>query len=220
MTISYKKIAAFIVAAALSAAAVSCSSSDTSDEQVSGNLVGSPSGDANIKENDMPYGATFTSITSENSGVVIEYDYRYITEEEAIAVSDYFISVSSNDPEMLESTVYPEFLQYTLELIGAKTAQDYIDTEYDGYKYYIGDDFVFNYLIINDLQTEGDFDFSGYDQILHELSPDAEISGRKMVYTECLYKTSETGGSYSYHTGSDTPLCLYTIDGKAYVLPA
>lgn len=218
------KAAVLIAAAALAMPLSSCSGdSDSSDGNSGGSYVVAPNDeDAYISADELPYGTTLTKLTAGvgDVPVSIEYDNRFMSEEEATLVSRYLTSLGTQDADMLEETAYPELLDYTLEILGAESAQYFADTEYELFKEYIGADYTFDYFLVNNVLTTGEYDFSYYDNDILAIAPDAKITDRKYVEVECQYvlKDGEGSGSLSTRIGNDLSLCIYTINGKIYVL--
>lgn len=70
----------------------------------------------NIAEADLPYGATM--ITDSQCGEVpITYDRRFITAEEAEALSGYFYSVETKDEELFEKYTLDIYTDFVVEAL-------------------------------------------------------------------------------------------------------
>lgn len=218
-----------IIACALMLACVSCSEESSGSSSKEGNALVSDNmgSDVNVAAEDMPFGATMTDLYVDSDGVPISisYENRFMTEDEARKISNYISAINSCDAELMQKTCYPSYLEYLVTQYENTDIQDYLDTRHQTIESaYTNGAFDFNYILINSLMDEEDDDsdtgFSQLDTKIHEKSPDAEITDRKMVGIEVLYSLESEGGSYSLtnRTGSDMILYIYTIDGQIYIL--
>lgn len=218
-----------ILLCAMSLVCVSCSDEKSGTSSTEGKALVSDtiSEGINVAENEMPFGATMTDLVSDRDGVPISisYENRFMTEDEARKVSDYISAINSCDAELMKNTCYPSYLDYLVTEYENTDVQNYLDTRHSNIKSsYTGGEFDFNYILINSLMDENDNDsdtgFSILDAKIHENSPDAEITSRKIVGIDILYTLDEDNGSYSLttRTGSDMMLYIYTIDGQIYIL--
>lgn len=218
-----------IIACAVAMACCSCSESkpdsSVADENV---LVGDNVGKGiNVDADDMSFGATMTDLYTDmdNVPISISYENRFMTEDEARKVSDYISALNTCDAELMRNTCYPSYLDSLVEQYGNTDVQDYLNTRHstiaDSYTH---GEFNFDFIIINSLMDENDSDsdtgFSTLDAKIHEGSPDAEITSRKMIGIDITYTLDGENGSYSFATraGSDMILYIYTIDGQIYIL--
>ncbi|MCM1315702.1 MAG: hypothetical protein NC205_02770 [Prevotella sp.] len=216
-----------ILACAFMLACVSCSeeSSGTSGESKN-MLVSDNVGDGiNVNKNEMPFGATMTDLYPDDVPIAISYENRFMTADEAKKISDYISAVNTCDVELMQKTCYPSYLEYLVEQYENTDVQNYLDTRHQTIaSTYTNGEFDFNYILINSLMDENNDDsdtgFSQLDTKIHEKSPDAEITSRKMVGIDVLYSLENDDGSYSLsmRTGSDMILYIYTIDGQIYIL--
>ncbi len=218
-----------ILLCAMTLVCVSCSDEKSGSSSASGKaLVTDTIGEGiNVDENEMPFGATMTDLVPDHDDVPISisYENRFMTEEEARKISDYISAINSCDAELMKNTCYPSYLDYLVTEYENTDIQDYLDSRHDDIKNsYTGGEFDFNYILINSLMDENDDDsntgFSTLDHKILEQSPDAEITSRKMVGIDVLYKLDGDDGSYSLtaRTGSDMIIYIYTIDGQIYIL--
>lgn len=225
-----KKAFAAIVAAGCLLGVVGCGDKDKHADIIIDDDYG------NIAEEDLPYGSTITQLKSSNNENVklsIEYDNRFLTEEEAIKVSDYMAALNSVDGELMENTVYPDYLQYLMEANNYTSSTDYLKSMHDSIKdtYLNGSDFDFNFVLINAFYDENDSDddtgFLVLDTLLDSyassLDKDAvtpKITSRKMVKIDTMYTLADDDGSYllSNRTDSEQGMYIYTIDGQIYIL--
>lgn len=189
-----------------------------------------------IAEEDLPYGSTIVQLkpsTNENVKMSIEYDRRFLTEEEVIKVSDYMQALNDCDTSLMESTVYPDYLTYLKEVNSVESTETYLTVMHDGIKtsYTDGSDFEFNYILVNSCLDETSSDdetgFSILDSILDSYAKksgqddvSSKITSRKLVGIDTMYTLASDGGSYSLtnRTGSDQQIYIYTIDGQIYIL--
>ncbi|MDE6035649.1 MAG: hypothetical protein K2G36_07045 [Ruminococcus sp.] len=218
-----------ILACAFMLACVSCGekdSSGTSGESKNMLVKDNVSDGINVNENEMPFGATMTDLYApDDVPISISYENRFMTAEEAEKISDYISAVNTCDAELMRKTCYPSYLDYLVEQYENTDVQNYLDTRHQTIaNTYTNGDFDFNYIIINSLMDENDDNsdtgFSQLDSKIHEKSPDAQITNRKMVGIDVLYTLTDSDGSYSLstRTGSDMILYIYTIDGQTYIL--
>ncbi|MDE6678826.1 MAG: hypothetical protein K2K02_07275 [Ruminococcus sp.] len=219
-----------ILACAVIIACCSCgeNKSDSSSAENKNALVSDNMGkNVNVNAEDMPFGATMTDLYADTDKVPISisYENRFMTEEEAKKISDYISALNTCNVELMQNTCYPTYLDYLVEQYENTDVQDYLDERHKTIKNnYTNGDFNFDYIIINSLMDENDSDsdtgFSILDAKIHEGSPEAEITSRKMIGIDVLYTLDGDNGSYSFsaRNGSDMILYIYTIDGQIYIL--
>lgn len=184
-----------------------------------------------IAEEDLPYGATIVQLSSsvdENIKMTVEYDNRFLTKEEATKISDYIAALNDCDAELMEQTVYPDYLSYLIETSDTESVYDYLVKMHDNIRdTYIGGEYEFNYVLINScLDETASSDETGFAQlesVLEGISDETvsdKVTSRKLVGVEILYALNDDSGSYSltYRTGADSLLYIYNIDGQLYIL--
>ncbi|MBQ8297957.1 MAG: hypothetical protein IJX77_09270, partial [Ruminococcus sp.] len=201
---------ALLLSGAMLVSAVGCSEDETSSYQDEADLVG------NLQEEDMPYGATMTQIKpSQNDKVkiAVEYDYRFLTDEEAIKVSDYMAALGTGDAALMDATVYPPYMQRLCSNNGVSDTQEYIDLMRENLvNNYMGGEFEFTYVLIDEMVEDADeAGFSTLDSILESLGV-GEITSKKLVKIDCMYSLEGDSGSYalSYRTGGNQAVYIYT----------
>ncbi len=87
-------------------------------------LTGCGGEEKNIAEADLPYGATM--ITDSQCGEVpVTYDRRFITPEEAAALSGYFYAVETKDEELFEKYTLDIYTDFVVEAL----YQNFIGTD-------------------------------------------------------------------------------------------
>lgn len=222
-----KKILALGTAAVMLTALAGC---DKESEE-KGNMVGGSIDDNEVVyQEDMPYGSTLTKLTAESGKVdiTIEYDHRFLTEEEAIKITQYNSAINNNDYELFEQVVHPAYLEYMIESAGALSAQHYLENVCEDLKSNVlAGDFKFTYILTSDCLDEtadsSETSFSYVDAIIRQYDSEA-LTGktitRKLVSFDILYSLDGDGGSHSMttKTGDETKFYVYTIDGQIYIL--
>lgn len=178
------------------------------------------------------YGAMTQQIkadSNENVPIDIEFDNRFLNEEEAILISKYFECLNSNDAELFESLYYDGYLAYNSSLSGM-TPADTLTQFYQSISSKIGTtDYKFDYIVINGVYTPEDgvsgdhYNFESVKNVWDSFadSTDASlkdaINSRKVLAVEALYKTETGDYSLSERYGCDSYLYVYQINGKYYL---
>ncbi len=216
-----RKICAAALAGCLMLNVVGCKDDKTSSVTDEADLLG------DVAEEDLPYGATVSQLKTETGKVQtsIEYDNRFMTEEEAILISNYVTALNNKDAELMSSTVYDGYLDYFAQQAGATDLTDYLTTVRNNLETnFIGSPFNFNYILVNDCNDPSDEDnadrFASMDATLLSMYGNLNVTDKKLISIEILYTLVEEGGSYSLSNrqASDSMLFIYTIDGKPYIV--
>lgn len=237
------RISAILITGAMLAGFTACSDKDSASEHKGahgdeGNQAGEmPSGD--VAEEDLPYGATITQLLPSNNeglNISVEYDNRFMSEEEARAVSDYLYALNTNDAELMAKTFYPPFLEYSYKNAGYSSAQEYLTAFTDNLKSTISEHvqkevqtFTIDYIMIDDCLTSGDdkagTDLDDMDRIIAESIGQEHVdkidkASRKEVFVDFTYKVNNDSDSYDYNygTGHTLNFFIYTIDGTCYII--
>ncbi|MCR5599500.1 MAG: hypothetical protein K6G33_01965 [Ruminococcus sp.] len=224
----FTRTAAILAAAVMTLSVVSCNDNDAEKDakaKSSANLAGGDlPEDANVKEEDMPYGAEYKQLKVEEEKdlpMSVEFDPRYMTDEEAKQVVNYFWSLSSKDPSYLEKAVHPDLLKYRLDEAGT-TAQDFLNKEYDIIKGYAESDFTFTFTLVDGIlkADEKASDFEFYDSLVEKAIPHAKVTDKKLFMVNCTYSKPDDTGVYSLQMrlGDYVDVAVYTIDGKPYII--
>lgn len=228
-----KKIFAALSAGMLLMSAVGCDSDDSdSSNESENNLVENAADNINMGEDELPYGSTLTQVLPKNDDSIligIEYDNRFVTLDEAKALSNYVASINNCDGELLEKTFYKPRLDFILENQGVTDAGEYLKTIHENIAdNYINDEFDFNYVLIEDCFDESYDDsqtgFSSIDSFIAEKAGQEtvdKITSRKLVQYDIQYTPdSEPGSAYMFSRRSNTSsrMYIYTIDGVCYIL--
>lgn len=227
-----KKIIAALCASSLLMTAVGCDSGDSSDSESSGNMVENAADNINMGQDALPYGATITQLMPENDKTLpigIEFDNRFITADEAKALSKYVEAINKCDEELLKEVFYMPSIEAALEQQNQSSIGEYIKNIHKNIKdNYINDDFDFNYVMIDNCYDETYDDsqtgFSDMDAFIESKSGKEtvdKITSRKLVEYDIQYSIDSDPGSafvFSRRTGQDSKMYIYTIDGVCYIL--
>lgn len=225
MKISFSRTVA-LFAAVLTAASLWSCSGKTSGESSSaggGNMVGEfPDDIANVGQDELPYGASITKITASSGKTAadIEYDNRFLTEDEAVMLADYLCGLSRKDTALFEGAVYPALLKNSLSTMNMDSTQALLENRYDNYKKYIEDDFEFILITVDDVTDGTDTGFESCDEFLEKVTSGVTPTSKKELSVNCLFETAETGATHylSEVFGDDLTIYVYTIDGRPYVI--
>ena len=219
----FRKAAAIMAAAVITvSASVSCSSKSSFSSDPN-NLIGGDLPDDYSKDlEDMPYGGEYQKFEAGDNDfpMGIDMDPRFVTIDEASALTNYFYSVNKQDVESFKKAVHPDLIKYRLENSEYSTEQEFLDAEYELLKQYTGSDFTFDYILIDGRLKDTEGAFEQYDKLVETAIPGCDITSRNMYMVDVTYHKPNDGGSYSlrYRFGDDMNIALYTIDGKAYVI--
>lgn len=217
------KTAAALMAVSMAFSFVSCSDKKDSDSHEGNLAAGNPEAFDGVSQDDLPYGATVMQLTPDIDGVPVmtEFDHRFLTAEEGTLVCNYFAGIALKDAEMFSGSVYPPYLEFRLKTLNGISTEEFVSGQYDTVKNSVGGDFEFTYIMVTECLKDGEFDnFSAFDNILLDQNPDAQITDRKYLSIDCMYNDLTNSGNYSLKNrmGGEISLCLYTIDGKPYLL--
>jgi len=228
MKLFIKKMCAVFSGCAVLASFAGCSKDDEKKNNANSDFADAV---GSMAQEDLPYGATITQLKpeyNENLKIGIEYDNRYLTEEQATKLSDYVAALSESDGELLSKTFYPPVLEHIIESSEKADADEYVAGIHDNIRdNYIGYDFKFDYILVENCLTESDPDsdtnFSSVDSTIigyggEELAD--KITDRKLVTFDIEYGIDGEEGSYMLSTSTSTSstLYIYTIDGEIYIL--
>lgn len=238
-----KKAAALFLAGAMLTGFSACADKESASEHNGehgdeGNLAGdAPSGDFN--QDELPYGATMTQLlTSINDdiSVSVEYDSRFLSEEEGKLVSNYLYAMTTGDAELMEQVFYPPLLDYSSKTAGYSSSKEYIEAAnknlIDSITTHVQEEvkqFDIDYIMITDCYVSGDpaieEDLSGMDKMIAEGIGQEHIdktdkATRKEIYVDFTYTVNGGADSYDYNygVGHTIHLFIYNIDGKYYIV--
>ena len=223
MRVFFRKAAAIMAAAVITAsAAVSCSSKSSFSSDPNNLIGGDLPDDYNKDLEDMPYGGEYQKFEPGDNDfpMGIDMDPRFVTIDEASALTNYFYSVNKQDVESFKKAVHPDLIKYRLENSEYSTEQEFLDAEYELLKQYTGSDFTFDYILIDGRLKDTEGAFEQYDKLVETAIPGCDITSRNMYMVDVTYHKPNDGGSYSlrYRFGDYMNIAIYTIDGKAYVI--
>lgn len=216
------KAMAFIIAACMLTSVVGCKNKKDEHNNVAGDNIPD---DFSMTEKDMPFGATITQLKPSNDETVrigIDYDNRFMTEAEARLVSDYVAALNTIDAELMEKTIYPDYLKYLIESSEAADTKDYLQQIHDDIEQkYTGEGMDMNYVVTTNLTDNSDPDtaagFSQFETTFPGISE--KTTSRKLVSFDIMYKLNGEGSySLSNRMGGDSMLYIYEIDGQLYII--
>lgn len=229
-----KKLLCGIMAIFMAVSMVSCGDGEESSQ--SGKVLVSDIGDnVNIKEEDMPYGATTYELSESNDDhvkYITCFDKRYFGGDdednpdysEVYAVHDYIAALNTNDHDAFKALHYDGYLDSACKSSGYGSADEYIDSLYNSLNTYLGEGFEINYIDISACLSESDSASGAYigtvDQYLENIGVLDKVTSKKVIevggYT--CYKLSE-GGAYQLTNHMESIIIgVYTIDGQVYIV--
>ncbi len=233
-----KKLSCIILALAVSVSSICFTSCKKEEKNSSSNhdnalVHDNPGKDDNASEKELPYGATIVKMLPENFpeiNIVTEYDRRFLSEDEAALVSNYFNAINNNDTELFESLYYEGYSDFYGKLANAENTAGFLQMIKAEMTEIIKNEFVFDYLLINDCVRHTDdaaatYLFSELDAIIKNFADEKgdtslmnSINSRKVVLVEAYYENDEEYSSLSNVHGEDMAIYIYRINGKAYIV--
>jgi len=154
----------------------------------------------------------------------IEFDNKFISDEEASVVVNYYSSIISQDEELSEKCSYPDYLDFLAKEYQFDSVKSFLKSNYDTIGGVLGvDDYQIKNIKITDCIGEGDNDvysyFSDMDELLDEASAgtSSKIKSRKLVSADIVCTSDGKDISLTEKAG-EQKLYIYNIDGKPYVL--
>lgn len=191
--------------------------------------------DVSVAEEDLPYGATMVQLTPELNDKVkmnVEYDRRFLCEDEAVLLVNYFTALNDKDAELFKSLYYMNNADYLSKKQGAEDSLDLI-TKLDEQleNDVIGSEFKFNYVLTNecvsptDENLDSSYNFDNADFYLSSYAESegvedlkSKITSRKGIKLDVMYDTDSGNYSLTNKLGSDTIIYIYQIDGQYYIV--
>ena len=216
----------------MAAGTVSCGDKEESSGV---NLVGGPSAGQNVSNDDMPYGARITELTSdmdENISIMISFDNRYLggggqDYSEVYLVDDYFDALNRNDVEAVKACYYPNYLEALSGEKSFSSPDEFISTYRSELESILGAGFSLAFIDISNCQVSGDSEaetlFDIRDASLSEVFGEGildRITDRKLltIAGDSYYTLEEGGwGEISAVLSEGIRICVYEIDGKPYI---
>lgn len=232
-----KKIFSWAAAITLAAVmAVGTASCGDKEESSGTNLVGGgPADGKDVADEDMPYGAHVTELTSEideNISIMIGFDNRYLGEggqdySEVYLVDSYFDALNRNDVAAVKACYYPGYLEALSGDDSFDSPEEFISTYRAELENTFGAGFNIEFIDISNCQLSGDTEaetmFSIRDSSLAEVFGDSildKITSRKLLtIAGNSYYTLEGGGwgEITSVLPEGIFICVYEIDGKPYI---
>ena len=228
-----RRAAAAFTAAVLCASAASCSRK-AENSQPENNLVGGPSEGMEMDEDEMPYGATMTSLSSdrvEKLSIDADFDPRFFDKvgdeyPEVYLAADYLKALQDADEAKMKELFYTSYLERTVKERNYSSVQEYLEKYTDVIVNKAHGAFEFTYFTIDSCYNEADGEemtaFSEVDAKLDQAAGEAlsdKVLSRKLVYLDVTLKDQE--GKYYQLTdylGYDISVYIYNIDGTYYLL--
>lgn len=223
MKVVLTKISAVLSSIVLMTSFASCGkNSGSGDEKTTHyNIAGGDvDGDVNVSEDEMPYGSTMRSLKPaiDDIPIMIEFDYRFLSDEIARDVSSYMAGVVNKDPSLMQKATNPTIFEAAMASENAGSPEEYAAAMYDDVKEVVGDDFTFSSISIQGVGDSSSYDFSSYDSFVISTLPDAEITDRKLLELDIYYDTADSSGSLYTKTGAYVTAAVYNIDGENYII--
>ena len=229
-----KKAAAVVSAAVLCVAAVGCSNKDTESSKSESNLVGGPSDGMSLDEEDMPYGATMTSLkSSTNDKLTLDADFdpRYFAQEgtdypEIYLISNYLTALQNGDEDAMKEIFYAPYLERSVKERNYESVKDYLEKYLDVLMTKAHGQFEFTYFTVDTCLNENESeDLTSFSEIDAKLDLAAgeklseKVKSRKLVYLDVTLKDVENKYyQLNSYLGYDISVYVYNIDGKYYLL--
>ncbi len=222
-----------IICAALGAILLGASMSSCHDEEKHQMINTAMDKDANLTQDEMPYGATIYQLLPENDENIkytMEFDKRYFGGEdndlrEVYILHDYIQALNENDHEKIKSLYYPGYLEYMCNIGGYLSVEQYLESMNGSLTKELGEGFEIDYINISDCLTEKDEKGVSYfiqaESVLYTIdgSLEEKITSKKAVEIGGYTSYSTPEGNYVFVNHAEPlTLLVYEIDGKIYLL--
>lgn len=149
--------------------------------------------DAPDTQEELPYGATITKVTSRE--IAVCYDARYLEAALVDQIYAYYHAIQTKDAAEFSAALFPLYHDYQLEDVygGELSDQELLDTTYDVITEYFGYDFEFALLDVTEAVTE-DYLSADRDSLLFMLDDLAADKGQPSVteHTQNFYQLTVT----------------------------
>lgn len=167
---------------------------------------------SDYSEEEMPYGATMKKV---NSFVLpIEYDRRYLNDEQLTVITNYLYSIQTKDAELYTASTIDFYADYQLNEVyhdTYKTMDELVGALHDVVSSSTGDDFSFTLLTVSDLTTEtGASGLGSTIKLLENISPEKNF---KDTIDKCW--ALEVNWLLSYQEGNSS---AYSENNRIYLL--
>ncbi len=169
------------------------------------------------------YGKTMI-VKSDGLPFSVEFDNKFVTEEEASAVVNYYYSIAEQDEELAKQSSYPDYLEYLRKSYEFDSIKSFLKSNYETIGSFIGsDNYEFKNIKITKCFTEEDKDvytyFGDIDDELNSASAGTsdKITSRKLIEAD-ITCTADGKDISLTEKADEQQLYIYVIDGKPYVL--
>lgn len=231
-----KKLLCGIMAVFMALSMTSCGDKEESSSLESGSQLVSGAGDGvNMKEEDMPYGATIFQLSTENNDYVkyvTEFDKRYFGGDdkdnpdysEIYKVHDYVSALNKNDHEAFKALHYDGYLETACKDGGYDDVDTYIDGLYNSLESYLGEGFEINFICVSGCFDDSNAYASDYmktvDNYLSELNVLDKVTSKKVIEIggDTCYAPKEGGSNLLVNHMESIIIGVYVIDGQAYIV--
>lgn len=206
------KLISLIAACAVMCSFAGCSSNNKKDDT---------NETYNFEEADQNYGDVVHD-DDESFSLPMEYDSRFITNEIASSVADYFYSVQTKNLELYKTVTIEEYQSYLINDVYSSEnydEQSFLDALYNGIKNQSGDNFNIKLISITDF--DNDEDTSGAKDIIQLLSDLTNEDYSKKVTESAkltLAFTVSAGGEEYEKTNQN--IFILKIDDKYKIVTA
>lgn len=174
----------------------------------------------NVAMEDLQYGATMKTDTT--LPVPVEYDKRFLAEEEAAVLSRYYHSVQEQDTEQFKTALVDFYLDYILETTynGIFEADAYVKQLNSAFQEAAGGEFTFQLVEVTTCKDETS-PTSGIDYLkdmFNTLEGDSYCETHMQSCKSLTVKTEIQTENYSITTDEMT-VYVVNLDGTYYVCP-
>ena len=208
---SLKSTLAIFSALTIAAGFTGCGGSKSSSSETSGSSITVSNDPVANYGGDM-----FKHLQKDGYEITAEVDARYVTDDESKKLAKYIAAIGRCDGKLMEEALYPAALDYVMKANSCSTAAEYATVLHKQLLQFTGEDFEFDYTVVEEYADESNFDFSKYDSIVLDADPDAQITNRKRLSVDALY--DHTNKSINVRMGGYIDVYMYTINGVPYVL--
>ncbi|MBQ8515672.1 MAG: hypothetical protein IJ496_09775 [Ruminococcus sp.] len=172
----------------------------------------------NVAEEDLPYGATMITSSTEN-GAPVTYDRRFFDEEEIQTLSSYFYALETQDAELLDETTLDVYTDFVVEALyqglagfdGLLTQMSGTFAVEENVPYTIKDVEITAYYTI---EEDANTDLENLYNMLSELSGEENYAQRIGAGGKSITYTIITESDGEAKTMKDQMLFLIQVDGQ------
>lgn len=199
------KIFSTIIACSLICSFAGCSANTASDSETE---------TYNFEEANKNYG-DLVHDDDKSFSLPMEYDNRFVTNDMASSVADYFYSIQSQDIDLYKSVTIDEYQTYLMDAVYADeeyTDETFLQALYNGIKNQTGDNFDIKQIIITNFDS--DEDTSGASDIIQLLSALDEEYEDKIQDSAKLTLTFSVESDDETYEKSNQSIYILNVDGK------